>query len=433
MLEKEKSNNFQRSAGASYRFGVFELNPQDRILRKAGKTMPLPPKAFDALLYLVQRAEHLVTKSDLIDRLWPSTYVTEANLTNIIGVLRRTLGHEAITTVSKHGYRLNLTVEGEPGVRTETYRRFARARELTLHRSLESTSLARDLYWICIAEDPGFAAAWAWLGRCCWFLSKFRLDSRTDFELTSAAFDRAFALDPDLACAHQFYTPVETDSGHARRALVRLRDRLKLHPREVESLAGMVQVLRFCGLPEHSMRTAAQVQDLDPTLLTSLPHTLFVLSRYPETIESYTGRTGYYLDAAAWAALNNKEYAAGLLRERLANAALSQLLSGLMHSLLALLEDRQEDALASLRLTRVEREPEVLFYKSRHYSYLGAADEAIATLNEAMSSGFIPSPSTLRSDPWLCCARGHSGFESVLSTAASAAAQAESLLQQESA
>lgn len=391
---------------------------------------PLPPKAFDALLYLVQRSEHLVTKKDLIERLWPSTHVTEANLTNIVGVLRQTLGRETITTVSKHGYRFNVVVEGAPGVRTETYRRFIRARELTLHRSLESVSQARELYWICLAEDPGFAASWAWLGRCCWFLTKFRANSITDFELTTAAFARAFTIDPDLACAHQFYTPVETDSGNARRALVRLRDRLELHRDEAESLAGMVQVLRFCGLPEHSMRTAAQVQELDPTLVTSVPHTLFLLGRYPETIESYTGRTGYYLDAAAWAALNNKAHAAGLLRERLANAALSQLLGGLMRSLLALIEGRREDALASLRVTRVEHDPEVLFYMSRHYSYLGAADEAIAALNEAMTSGFIPSPSTLRSDPWLRCARAHSAFESVLSTATSAAAQAESLLRE---
>ena len=430
MREQEYSKVFQRTVDASYRFGVFELHPHDRLVRKAGTVMPLPPKTFDALLYLVRHAGHLVTKSELIDHLWPSTYVTEANLTNIIGALRRTLGHEAITTVSRHGYRLSMAVEGEPGVRSETYRRFAHARELTLHRSLDSIRQAKDLYWICIAEDPGFAPAWAWLGRCCWFISKFRLDSRTDLELTSAAFDRAFSIDPDLACAHQFYTPVETDTGHARRALVRLRDRLTTHPDEAESLAGMVQVLRFCGLPDRSLQMAARVQELDPTLRTSVPHTLFVLSRYPETIDAYSGRTGYYLDAAAWAALDNKAYAAGLLRERLGNAELSQLLSGLMHSLLALLEGRNGDALCSLRTTHVEREPEVLFYMSRHYSYLGAADEAIATLQQAIASGFVPSPFVLRSDPWLQCARGHFGFDAVLSAAASAAEDAELLLRE---
>jgi hypothetical protein len=191
----------------------------------------------------------------------------------------------------------------------------------------------------------------------------------------------------------------------------------------------MVQVLRFCGLPEHSLRTAAVVQELDPTLVTSVPHTLFVLSRYPETIESYSGRTGYYLDAAAWAALNNRTYATDLLRERLANRTLSQLMKGLMQSLLALLENKPDDALAYLRETRVEREPEVLFYMSRHYSYLGAADEAIAALNAAVALGFIPGPSSLRSDPWLSCARAHSGFGLVLSTATSAAERAELLLQ----
>ena len=215
--------------------------------------------------------------------------------------------------------------------------------------------------------------------------------------------------------------------------MVRLRDRLKLHTREAESLAGMVQVLRFCGLPEHSLRTAAQVQELDPTLRTSVPHTLFVLSRYPETIESYSGRTGYYLDAAAWAALNNKAHAAGLLRERLANAALSQLMSGLMQSLLALVEGRDGDALALFANDRCRARTggavlyvaALLLYRSSRRGYRdieGSNDFRLCSVS--FNTAF-------RSVAGIC-ARRHSGFDAVLSTAAAAAAQAESLFQQAS-
>ena len=42
-----------------------------------------------------------------------------------------------------------------------------------LKRTLEPMLVARDLYWTCLAENPNFAPAWAWLGRCCWFLDKF--------------------------------------------------------------------------------------------------------------------------------------------------------------------------------------------------------------------------------------------------------------------
>src|SRR5690606_23468566 len=111
---------------------------------------------------------------------------------------------------------------------------------------------------------------------------------------------------------------------------------------------------------------------------------------------AYSGRTGYYLDAAAWAAMSNTTFAAGLLRERLAKETLSDVLNGLMESLLAAIEGRREEALACMRSMHVEREPEVLFYMARHYSFLGSGEEAISTLNEAISAGFNPAPCTLR-------------------------------------
>jgi hypothetical protein len=82
--------------------------------------------------------------------------------------------------------------------------------------------LARDLYWTCLAEDPSFAPAWAGLGRCCWFLDKFAGSSSAIADLAQAAFQRAFAIDPDLASAHQFYTFVEVDTGRADEAMSRL-------------------------------------------------------------------------------------------------------------------------------------------------------------------------------------------------------------------
>ncbi len=160
-MENGNSKKNQRPAETSYRFGDFELNPGERSLSRNGQLVLLPPKAFDALLCLVRNAEHLVSKRDLMDTLWPSTYVSEANLTNTLVCLRKVLGRDAIRTVSKHGYRFVLPVQGEPGVAREIYEKFARAKELTLQRSLASVTLARDLYWICLAEDPTFAPAWA--------------------------------------------------------------------------------------------------------------------------------------------------------------------------------------------------------------------------------------------------------------------------------
>jgi len=161
------SKENQSSIDTAYRFGDFELYPNNRLLKRANVAVPLQPKAFDALLCLVRRVGHLVSKQELIDTLWPSVHVSESNLTNTIVSLRKIVGRDAIRTVSKHGYRFELPVAGEPGVARTTYEKFARAKELTVQRSMESMHLARDLYWTCLAEEPGFAPAWAWLGRCC--------------------------------------------------------------------------------------------------------------------------------------------------------------------------------------------------------------------------------------------------------------------------
>lgn len=408
------SKENQSSDETAYRFGEFELHPCERLLKRGSEPIPLQPKAFDALLCLVRKAEHLVSKQELTETLWPSTYVSESNLTNIMVGLRKILGRDAIRTVSKHGYRFVLPVAGEPGVSRATYEKFARAKELTAQRTVDSISLARELYWTCLAEDPSFASAWAWLGRCSWFLAKFSENGASNVDLAEAAFRRAFALDPDLACAHQFYTFVEVDIGNAPNAMVRLLSRLQSHPDEPESYTGLVQVLRFCGLLQESLTASKRAVDLDPAVVTSVSHTLFLRGEYASAIETYSGRGAYYLDAAAWAALGNPERACTLLRERLGRMSLSRLMTGLMSSLLAVLEGRANEAVRQMEQTQITREPEILVYFARHYAYLGLVDPAVNTLTRAAQSGFICAPETLNSDPWLGALRKHSGFPCLL-------------------
>jgi DNA-binding winged helix-turn-helix (wHTH) protein len=361
------SKKNQSSVEYAYRFGDFELHPDERLLKRARVPIPLQPKAFDALLCLVRRAERLVSKQELIKTLWPSVHVSESNLTNTIVSLRKIVGRDTIRTVSKHGYRFELAVTGEPGVAQATYEKFTRAKELTVQRSLESMQLARDLYWNCLAVDTNFAPAWAWLGRCCWFLDKFSGSSSTNLELAHAAFQRAFALDSDLACAHQFYTLVQVDTGHADEAMSRLLERLERHPGEPESFTSLVQVFRFQGLLQQSVEAHRRGVELDPALVTSVAHTLFLAGEYASAIEHYSGRAAYYLDAAAWAALGNRKRAISLLRDRLGRMALSKLMVALMSSLLAVLEGRASEAVQLMETADTTREPEILLYFARHY------------------------------------------------------------------
>ena len=420
------SKKNQSSVETAYRFGDFELYPRDRMLRKSSSLVQLQPKAFDALLCLVRRAEHLVSKQELIQTLWPSVHVSEANLTNTIVNLRKIVGRDAISTVSKHGYRFTLPVAGEPGVERATYEKFARAKELTVQRSVESMSLARELYWNCLAEDPAFAPAWAWLGRCCWFLGKFSDGASANPELADAAFRRAFTLDPDLACAHQFYTFVQTDEGHANRAMIRLMERLERHPGEPESFSGLVQVLRFRGLLEESLEAHKEAVTLDPAIVTSVAHTSFLAGEFGAAIESYSGRAAYYLDAAAWAALGDQQRAITLLRERLGRMSLSQLMTALMSSLLALLEGRFEDAFALMKAADATREPEILVYFARHYAKAGFQNAAVDALRRAAEQGFICAPEMLAVDPWLEAVRAHPEFGLLLSNAEEKVSEARS-------
>jgi DNA-binding winged helix-turn-helix (wHTH) protein len=428
------SKKNQSSFETAYRFADFELYPGDRLLKRAGNPVPLQPKAFDALLCLVRRAQHLVSKEELIHTLWPSVHVSEANLTNTIVGLRKIVGRNAICTVSKHGYRFELPVEGEPGVGRATYERFVRAKELTVQRSVESMLLARDLYWTCLAEDPGFAAGWAWLGRCCWFLDKFGGNSSAisvgnsaaNMELAQAAFQRAFALDPDLACAHQFYTFVQVDTGRADEAMCRILGRLEHHPGEPESLTSLVQVFRFRGLLEQSIEAHRRAAQLDPAILTSVAHTFFLSGEYASAIETYSGRAAYYLDAAAWAALGDRKRAIALLRERLGRMSLSRLMTALMSSLLAVLEGRREEAVRLMEATDTTREPEILIYFARHYGRLKLPDQAVRALKLAAQSGFVCASNTLISDAWLRALRKHSEFGSLLSAADSLVLKARS-------
>jgi DNA-binding winged helix-turn-helix (wHTH) protein len=413
----ENSNENQSTADASYRFGDFELNPKQRLFKKDDAPVTMPPKNFDALLYLVSKAERLVSKKELRDTLWPATFVGDANLTNIIVSLRKVLGRDAIQTISKHGYRLTLPVEGEPGATRHLYEKFTKAKDLTAQRSLDSIEQARGLLWICIAENPAFASAWAWLGRCCWLLVKFRGPVQTDKDLAAVSFQRAFALDDDLAVLHQFYTPFELDTGRVREAMMRLRQRLARHPSEPETLTSLVQVLRFCGLLDESLEAHRRASELDPTTVTSVPHTHFLRCDYRATLETYGGRACYYLDAAAWAALGDVKRAQALLSERLKRIPVSGFIGTLMASLHALLAGRCGEAVKLMGAITPVHEPEGLILLARHYSQMGMADEAISLIEQAAAQGFVSSPEMLTRDPTLAAVRKHKRYAALLESA----------------
>jgi DNA-binding winged helix-turn-helix (wHTH) protein len=107
MIQLSSMNATRRTI---YEFGPFRLDAIRRLLACNGAPLPLTPKNFDLLLTLLQRRGQILTKEELLRRIWPNTVVEESNLTQNIFILRKALGetpndHNYIVTVPGQGYR----------------------------------------------------------------------------------------------------------------------------------------------------------------------------------------------------------------------------------------------------------------------------------------------------------------------------------------
>ena len=98
----------------TYSFGNFKLDIGRCRLLRLGREVKIRPKVFDALRYLVENSNRLVTKAELIGVVWPDSFVTDDSLVQCLVEMRRALGDEAqtsIRTVPRRGYVFEATVE----------------------------------------------------------------------------------------------------------------------------------------------------------------------------------------------------------------------------------------------------------------------------------------------------------------------------------
>lgn len=94
--------------GQIYEFEGYRIEADERLLRRNNEVVQLPPKAVDLLLVLLESPGHVVSKNDLITRVWTDTIVEEANISHNIFLLRKAFGGgngKFIETVPKRGYR----------------------------------------------------------------------------------------------------------------------------------------------------------------------------------------------------------------------------------------------------------------------------------------------------------------------------------------
>jgi DNA-binding winged helix-turn-helix (wHTH) protein/TolB-like protein/Tfp pilus assembly protein PilF len=106
-----------------YEFGDFRIDLRKGLLLHRGVPVPVPPKAFETLIALVESDGRVVSKDELIAKVWAGMIVEENNLTQQISLLRKLLGdpgQSTIETVPRRGYRFAAAVREVPPPSVET-------------------------------------------------------------------------------------------------------------------------------------------------------------------------------------------------------------------------------------------------------------------------------------------------------------------------
>ena len=99
-------------------FGPFRLDTVNHCLWRGEERASITPKAFDVLRYLVEHADRLVTQEELLEALWPETYVNPEGIRKYILEIRKVLGDRPdqpafIETLPKRGYQFVAPVTDE--------------------------------------------------------------------------------------------------------------------------------------------------------------------------------------------------------------------------------------------------------------------------------------------------------------------------------
>jgi len=304
---------------ASFWFGPYQLDVPARRLSRNGEVLHVSAKAFNILAVLVSRAGETVTKTELMDLVWPGVFVDEVNLAQHVSALRKLFGDSTrtpafIATIPRSGYQFvaevsqtgpaddrdapSATAAGRgrfavtmlalgavaasvvwwlsgvgPAERdavgstnTEAFQAYARGRLVIRQGSGEGLPSAAAEFERAVLLDPGFARAHAELANT--YVSMFlrRLIPYDDaLSRAQAAASRALALDPQLSVAHVAQGVVYLQlGGSVARAVPELRQAIELDPSNALAYDVLARALRREGRFGEAVDASRHALELEP-------------------------------------------------------------------------------------------------------------------------------------------------------------------------
>jgi DNA-binding winged helix-turn-helix (wHTH) protein len=270
------------SSNEVFHFDEFTLDVKERRLLRGTEAVRLSPKAYDVLVALVRQRGRLVTKDELLKRLWPESFVEEGSLNVHVSALRKALGEDAtrptyIETVARSGYRFIAAVTcdqagekplapGAMGRPVELYELVGRGRSHLLSGSFFELPAAMDAFRSAIEIDPTYAPAHAGLARArCVLAASHAVPHQEAFAEAKASALRALAMDSASADAQVALGTVlflsEWDWTAAERSLQRA---LEINPDHTEALLQYGSLQEALGRLEDGLRCKQQALARDP-------------------------------------------------------------------------------------------------------------------------------------------------------------------------
>lgn len=146
-----------------YEFGMFRLDVADRQLKRAGEPVPLAPKVYELLVFMLANYGQPISKEVLLRNVWPDSFVSDENLSRHISTLRKALneggdGQKFIETLPKFGYRFTEQVRVVSPTSEPAWTACAPAE--TIASVLERDALPASVPEQADAREVALAASW---------------------------------------------------------------------------------------------------------------------------------------------------------------------------------------------------------------------------------------------------------------------------------